>query len=106
MYELPPDPERLRVIRIYLQQQLAAVDAKLKELEDRRPPGWRLEHIPSAAGFRGRGVLHRDDCWVKGARGGGKPHTLTREQAVLALTVPTDEIAPCDVCHPERDLAP
>jgi hypothetical protein len=103
MYELPPDPERLRVIRTFLQLQLAAVDEKIRQVEDRAHPGWRLDHIPSATGVRGRGMLHRGDCWM---RGGGKPHVLTREDLVIALRLPRDEVEPCDECHPERDVEP
>ncbi|MDX2703635.1 hypothetical protein PV350_12285 [Streptomyces sp. PA03-6a] len=40
MGDLPPDAERLRVIRLYLQLQIDVVDAKIREVEDREPrPG-------------------------------------------------------------------
>jgi hypothetical protein len=39
MHELPSDLERLRVIRVYLQMQLAAVDAMIEQVEkDAAPP--------------------------------------------------------------------
>jgi hypothetical protein len=33
VYDIPPDPERPRVIRLYLQMQIAAVDAKIQKIE-------------------------------------------------------------------------
>ncbi|WP_127358293.1 hypothetical protein [Actinacidiphila soli] len=106
MYELPPDLERLRVIRTYLHLQLAAVDAKIEQAErpvarpgaDRPPQAWRLQHIPNPDGGAGRGVVHRDRCRIKG---GG---WIDRKELELALTLP--EVTACGDCHPERGLEP
>ncbi|MCW2870102.1 DUF6233 domain-containing protein [Actinacidiphila oryziradicis] len=102
---LPPDIERLQVIRTYLQLQLAAVDAAIAAAETGAQPwlatpatAWRLQHLPSAAGRVGRGVLHRDDCWFVG----GAP--IGREEAVIALGEPGVEA--CDACHPKDGLQP
>ncbi|MEU4092047.1 DUF6233 domain-containing protein [Streptomyces sp. NPDC026673] len=121
MYELPPDSQRLRVIRLYLQMQIAAVDAKIQEVEagaaagteagteagtgtEPPPPSrgrsrasaraWRLQSVPDPRGGTGRGVLHRDDCRVPG---GGR---LNRQEFEVALGMP--DVIPCEVCRPER----
>jgi hypothetical protein len=106
MYELPPDLERLRVIRVYLQMQLAAVDAKIQQAEKAvaQPPeprtelAWRLQHVPNCDGDTGHGVVHRDGCRVKG---GGR---LDRKALDLALTMP--DVTTCSICRPERGLGP
>ncbi|MGW3246025.1 DUF6233 domain-containing protein [Streptomyces sp. NPDC001070] len=120
MYELPPDPQRLRVIRLYLQMQIAAVDAKIQEAEsgaaagagtgaetgaDVPPQGrtrpraparaWRLQSVPETRGGAGRGVVHRDDCRVPG---GGR---LNRQEFEVALGMP--DVTPCEICRPERE---
>lgn len=114
MYDdLPPDPERLRVLRTFLQLQLAAVDEKIRQVEAgeqsrmaRPATSWWLQHLPPAAGGRGRGVLHRDGCWAM-PKQRMHLHPLTRDEATLACKrVSPDEIEPCGVCHPERDLVP
>ncbi|MDX2642632.1 DUF6233 domain-containing protein [Streptomyces sp. PA03-1a] len=121
MYELPPDPQRLRVIRLYLQMQIAAVDAKIQEAESGslvaagaeagddavprtrggkrgRTSAWRLQSVPDPRGGAGRGVLHRDDCRVPG---GGR---LNRQEFEVALGMP--DVAPCEICHPESERTP
>ncbi|MDX3097361.1 DUF6233 domain-containing protein [Streptomyces sp. ME01-24h] len=121
MYELPPDPQRLRVIRLYLQMQIAAVDAKIQESESgsaaataggargeggdrtRSRSGtaaraWRLQSVPDPHGGAGRGVLHRDDCRVPG---GGR---LNRQEFEVALGMP--DVTPCAICHPEEERTP
>ncbi|MEU1621793.1 DUF6233 domain-containing protein [Streptomyces sp. NPDC005722] len=125
MYELPPDPQRLRVIRLYLQMQIAAVDAKIQEAESGSPAGagegpeagegtarraggksgartparaWRLQSVPDPRGGAGRGILHRDDCRVPG---GGR---LNRQEFEVALGMP--DVTPCEICHPEPDGTP
>lgn len=116
MYELPLDPQRLRVIRLYLQMQIAAVDAKIQEAEagavggSEAGPGvpppyrgrspavaraWRLQSVPDPRGGPGRGVLHRDDCRVPG---GGR---LNRQEFEVALGMP--DVTRCEVCRPERE---
>jgi hypothetical protein len=111
MYDLPPDPERLRVLRIYLQQQLAAVDDKIKQVEAseqsrlaRPATAWWMQHLPPASGGRGRGVLHRDGCWAM-PKQRMHLHPLSRDEAVLAVKrMSRDEVELCGICHPERDL--
>lgn len=101
---LPPDPQRLKTIRTYLALQLAAVDAAITAAETPHwlttpATAWRIQHLPPTDGsLRGRGVLHRDDCWITG----GIP--LEPRAAPLALEEPA--VTMCDVCHPERDLQP
>ncbi|MFJ4990081.1 DUF6233 domain-containing protein [Streptomyces sp. NPDC088732] len=113
MNDLPPDPDRLRVIRLYLQLQLDAVDAKIREAEGSAPPepsivapprqqnlprgrdGWRLQHVPDRGPIKA--VLHRGDC-TNGAGG-----WLSRKELDIALGMP--EVEPCPRCHPERDRA-
>ncbi|WP_089224936.1 DUF6233 domain-containing protein [Actinacidiphila glaucinigra] len=121
MYELPPDPQRLRVIRLYLQMQIAAVDAKIQEAESDSAPvaagvpsetgggapqrdkggarsparAWRLQSVPDPRGGSGRGVLHRDDCRVPG---GGR---LNRQEFEVALGMP--DVTSCGVCRPEAE---
>ncbi|MYX36774.1 MULTISPECIES: DUF6233 domain-containing protein [Streptomycetaceae] len=124
MYELPPDPQRLRVIRLYLQMQIAAVDAKIQEAESGSAPvaagaaeagggapqrargvggartparAWRLQSVPDPGGGSGRGVLHRDDCRVPG---GGR---LNRQEFEVALGMP--DVTSCGVCRPEAEPA-
>ncbi|MEU4091984.1 hypothetical protein [Streptomyces sp. NPDC026673] len=109
MNELPPDVERLRVLRTYLELQLAAVDAKIEQATaaDRpaataRPSrdedpfarggrGWRLESVlaPNGKGPR-RGVVHRGDC--PAAAGGW----LSRKELDVALDQP--EVTACPKC--------
>jgi hypothetical protein len=106
MYELPPDLERLWVIRVYLQMQLAAVDAKIQQVEKAAAPppeppaelGWRLQHVPNPDGETGHGVVHRDSCRIKG---GGR---LDRKALDMALAMP--DVTTCSICNPERGLDP
>ncbi|MEU6345934.1 DUF6233 domain-containing protein [Streptomyces sp. NPDC046977] len=112
MGDLPPDLDRLRVIRVYLQLQLDAVDARIREIEGPSPPaapsatsrragpnaegsaGWRLQHLPDGEGGSVRAVLHRGDC--PDAAGGW----LSQNELGIALAMP--DITPCPRCHPER----
>lgn len=103
MHDLPPDPARLRVLRTYLQLQLAAVDAAILKAEEGieawaagPATAWKLQHLPAPAGGQGRGILHRKDCWVEGMA------ELTRAEARLALDEPS--ISACDQCHPTAGL--
>ncbi|MGI5252762.1 DUF6233 domain-containing protein [Actinacidiphila glaucinigra] len=116
MNELPPDVERLRVIRMYLELQLAAVDAKIEQAtaaarptaatarpaRDEQPftrsgRGWRLESIPPSSGKgAGRGVVHRGDC--PAAAGGW----LSRKELDVALDQP--EVTACPKCRPGTAL--
>ncbi|MYX36713.1 MULTISPECIES: DUF6233 domain-containing protein [unclassified Streptomyces] len=113
MSDLPPDVERLRVIRTYLELQLAAVDAKIEQATAAARPasttarpyraeepfalggrGWRLESIPNLSGKGpGRGVVHRGDC--PAATGGW----LSRKELDIALDQP--EVTACPKCRPE-----
>lgn len=112
MSELPPDLERLQVIRawldqqrkanevvgIYLQVQAETVDAAIANASPAGPPdSYRIQkmRVPE-----GRAVLHRDDCWVKG---GG---TITRDDALTALTDPAikGHLEMCTACRPEDEL--
>lgn len=112
------------MIRLYLQMQIAAVDAKIQEAEtgsapavagvaseagsgaQRRAKGdaartparaWRLQSVPDPRGASGRGVLHRDDCRVPG---GGR---LNRQEFEVALGMP--DVTSCEVCRPEAEPA-
>lgn len=102
MHELPPDVERLRVLRTYLQLQLAAVDAALVAAEHGVEAwatgpavAWKLQHLPAPAGQPGRGVLHRADCWIQGIA------ELNRDEARVALE---DGVEPCAICKPTVGL--
>ncbi|MFF3943825.1 DUF6233 domain-containing protein [Streptomyces sp. NPDC001902] len=104
MYELPPDAERLQMLRLYLERQLAAVDARIRKVEQqaaapaheprigRDPGGWRLQHTPGVDGA-GRGIVHRADC--PQAAGGW----LSRKELDLALGMP--EVTACPRCQPK-----
>ncbi|WP_319698995.1 DUF6233 domain-containing protein [Streptomyces sp. ME19-01-6] len=101
--DLPPDLDRLRAVETYLRLQLAAVQARIAELEDGRPAraagpavGWTLQLLPSPAGASPRGYLHRETCFIRG----GRP--LSREQARLVLAMP--DVTACDACGPEKGL--
>ncbi|MFI8187076.1 DUF6233 domain-containing protein [Actinacidiphila glaucinigra] len=112
MSDLPPDAERLRVIRLYLQLQIDAVDAKIREAEGREPRpaatppkqetshakggiGWRLQHLPKGGALHG--VIHRGDC--PDVVGGW----LSPRELQIALGMP--DIEACPRCHPERTAA-
>ncbi|MEU0184743.1 DUF6233 domain-containing protein [Streptomyces sp. NPDC006207] len=114
MSDLPPDAERLRVIRLYLQLQIDAVDAKIREVEEREPRpaaaatppkqekshakdgiGWRLQHIPKGGSLHG--VIHRGDC--PDAVGGW----LSPREVEIALGMP--DVEACPRCHPARTAA-
>ncbi|MFD3454191.1 DUF6233 domain-containing protein [Streptomyces sp. NPDC058691] len=105
MYELPSDLERLRVIRLYLQIQIDAVDARIRKAEagirpQRRPAAaraWRLQSVPDPQGGPGRGVVHRDDCRVPG---GGR---LSAKEFEIALGMP--DVSACAICRPDRHAA-
>lgn len=113
------------MIRLYLQMQIAAVDAKIQEAEagsaaaaeaaaeaeggaPRRGEGrggartpvraWRLQSVPDPRGGAGRGVLHRDDCRVPG---GGR---LNRQEFEVALGMP--DVTPCGICNPQPERTP
>ena len=121
MSDLPPDLNRLQVLRTYLRLQLEAVDARIRQVErtgdarprptgraatparPARPPRdpeappdlkwWRFVHAgPGTVG----GTLHRGDC--RQATGGT---LLALPEAKLIL----DEGArPCRQCAPEARL--
>ncbi|MFE0631723.1 hypothetical protein ACFW3D_32820 [Streptomyces sp. NPDC058864] len=111
MGELPPDLNRLRVIRLYLQLQLDAVDARIRETMDESaavaPPapageasssaeggtGYRLQHVPRGGSLRG--VVHLGDC--PDAAGGW----INRHELEIALRMP--EVTTCPRCHPSPD---
>ncbi|MYX34858.1 MULTISPECIES: DUF6233 domain-containing protein [unclassified Streptomyces] len=113
MGDLPPDLDRLQVIRLYLQLQLDAVDAKIRESEEQKakggalgspkPPkpepfgdsdiGFRIQHV-LRGGTLGA-VVHRDDC--PDAAGG----RISRHEVEIALRMP--EVTMCPRCHPGSD---
>ncbi len=113
MSDLPPDLNRLQVLRTYLRLQLEAVDTRIREIE-RTPDAargaasvrpargqeaakelrwWRFVH--AGAGSVG-GTLHRGDC--RHAAGGA---LLTLTQARLILE---EGARPCEQCAPETRL--
>lgn len=117
MSDLPPDLNRLQVLRTYLRLQLEAVDARIRQIE-RAPNGtrptargaaparpargqeaatelrwWRFVHAgPGNVG----GTLHRGDC--RDAAGGA---LLTLTEAKLILE---EGARPCQQCAPEARL--
>ncbi|MFJ4851747.1 MULTISPECIES: DUF6233 domain-containing protein [unclassified Streptomyces] len=112
MSYLPPDLDRLRVTRLYLQLQLDGVDARIREIEGLRPPvdppvvsrrshpiaedsaGWRLQHVPDDKSGSIRAILHRGDCPDAAGR------LLSQNEVRIALAMP--DITPCPCGHPER----
>ncbi|WP_374192986.1 DUF6233 domain-containing protein [Streptomyces sp. AV19] len=115
---LPPDIERLRVVRAYLSYELARVDARIRRLEEqaagraaappreRRPEPaptgsaaggelkwWRF--VP-ARGDRGGGMVHRGDC----QEAAGAPLGQTEARMILD----EDGVQPCPRCRPELRL--
>ncbi|MGW2837295.1 DUF6233 domain-containing protein [Streptomyces sp. NPDC001493] len=112
MPDLPPDADRLRVLRTYLALQLAEVDRALAAAERQAAPvqqparaaapsAPRRAATPAFGAARiGLGPdeeIHRGDCWASGA----EMRPLTREDAAAHLAAGTP---PCDVCQPERVL--
>ncbi|MET9879034.1 DUF6233 domain-containing protein [Actinacidiphila glaucinigra] len=110
MGDLPPDLDRLQVIRLYLQLQLDAVDAKIRESEKPTtsggalvPPepehsvdgdaGFRIQHVPRG-GTLGA-VVHRGDC--PDAAGG----RISQHEVEIALRMPG--VTLCPRCHPGSD---
>ncbi|MFF7211816.1 DUF6233 domain-containing protein [Streptomyces sp. NPDC008238] len=110
MGDLPPDLDRLQVIRLYLQLQLDAVDAKIRESTEEAAKGvapaspqpepsadsgtgFRLQHVPRGGTLRA--VVHRGDC--PDAAGGW----ISRHELDIALRMP--EVTPCPRCHPGPD---
>lgn len=102
------------MIRLCLQLQLDAVDARIREAEEAplrpvsvasRPKreksvakggiGWRLQHVPKGGSLRG--VVHRGDC--PDAVGGW----LSQRELEIALGMPDVDV--CPRCRPERDAA-
>lgn len=94
--EFPPDLDRLRTVEIYLRRQLAAVRARIAELEaGRSGQGWALQLLPSPAGASPRGYLHSARCFIS-----GRP--LSRDQARRILEMPG--VTACDACAPRNGL--
>ncbi|MFD6421017.1 DUF6233 domain-containing protein [Streptomyces sp. NPDC060198] len=114
MSDLPPDVARLQVLRVYLALQLAEVDRAIaaagrQAAPVRQPaavtaPPPRKRPATPAFGVARVGLgpgeaVHRGDCWADG----GEIRPLSREDAAAHLAAGTP---PCDVCQPERVLAP
>jgi hypothetical protein len=107
MSDLPPDVDRLRVLRTYLALQLAEVDRAIAAATKPRPASDPAPEPPPRAPTPAFGVariglgpdeaIHRGDCWADG----GDLRPLTREDAAAHLAAGTP---PCDVCRPERVL--
>lgn len=110
---LPPDLERLQVIRGWLEQQQARNEVigiylqVLREHVDTAiaaatpPTGSSQEYrIQGMRTPTGRSVLHRDDCWVTGGA------TITRDDALIAIGDPLikPRLEMCDACQPEDGL--
>lgn len=98
------------MIRLYLQLQLDAVDAKIRESEEQKAKGgapgspkpersgdsdigFRIQHVPRG-GTLGA-VVHRGDC--PDAAGG----RISRHEVDIALRMP--EVTMCPRCHPGSD---
>ncbi|OEV11049.1 DUF6233 domain-containing protein [Streptomyces nanshensis] len=111
---LPPDLERLQVIRAYLgdlqAQQgtimlfldllAATVDGAIAAATPSGPPeGYRIQKMRLP---EGRATLHRSDCWINGGV------TISRADALLALSddVTRGELTMCQACRPEEMLEP
>ncbi|MFD6421540.1 DUF6233 domain-containing protein [Streptomyces sp. NPDC060198] len=110
MSDLPPDVDRLRVIRTHLALQLAEVDRAIAVAERQtfpvqqaapaperpprpRTPAWGIARV----GLGSETTVHRGDCWASGAE--MTPISQERATAELASGVP-----PCDICRPDRVL--
>ncbi|MFJ4988690.1 DUF6233 domain-containing protein [Streptomyces sp. NPDC088732] len=106
--ELPPDRGRLEPVGRFLRTQLGRVRQQIHEVTTGDPgwltdpaTGWYMQHLPAGGeGGRGRGVLHRDGCWIT------EGTELDRDAAVLALIGVRDAVDPCEICLPERELLP
>lgn len=91
------------MIRLYLQLQIDAVDAKIRETEESGEPsaptsaeregsfavGFRLQHVPRGGTLRG--VVHRGDC------PDGAGDWLTPREVEIAFRMP--DVTPCPRCH-------
>lgn len=110
MSELPPDPERLRILETYLRLQLDAVRAAIRRAEEADgAQGRREEAAPSDDDVLWWKIqpghpatLHRGDC----AAAGPGP-TITRSMARTALAdehggKPT--ATACPRCRPDLGL--
>ncbi|MER6092529.1 DUF6233 domain-containing protein [Streptomyces bluensis] len=107
MSDLPPDPERLRVIVVFLRLQLADAERALAEAERREterqrgvdhrppPPDWVIDHglnkdaLPVA--------VHVGGCHMAGKRVKG----VSRDAALRALA---DGVEACSHCRPDAEL--
>lgn len=79
MYDLPRDPERLRVIRLYLQMQLDAVDAKIRKAEAATGPRSRATgHAGTPGPSLGRPRMARVDRRRQTTTGTGRPVPRSR----------------------------
>lgn len=95
MSELPPDLPRLRTLETYLRMQLSAVRARINQLQQPQPEGYRLQTMRTRPDTP-LSWLHRAGC----PTGGG--HRLSRSEALIALDEPN--VRPCDGCRPDQEL--
>lgn len=110
MPDLPPDLARLRTLETYLQMQLDAVRAAIRQAEqqeadDRRrreraraEQSWKIQ--PQRTPGEGRAILHRGGCSLWKTQLG----YLTREEAVIALELEDPPVECCAICRPETGL--
>lgn len=106
---LPPDLPRLRDIATYLQIQLAYVQRRIAEAEQREreasrpaaarrgaPPAWTLQ-IGIGADPRPVAV-HHGECGIASS---ARTRSMSQRDAIEALAA---GVAPCSLCRPEREL--
>lgn len=61
-------------------------------------PGWRLQHLPTAAGQPPGRILHRRDCWIDNGE------DLTLEEASGHAARAAVEL--CRLCRPDPPVGP
>ncbi|MFD8079281.1 DUF6233 domain-containing protein [Streptomyces sp. NPDC059718] len=103
--DLPADRAWLRIIEAHAAVQLRRAGEQEYEVETGdRPwvsgpaPGWKLQHLPTAAGQAPRQILHRMDCWIDSGE------DLTSEEASGHVARPTVEL--CQLCRPSPPVRP
>lgn len=106
MSDLPPDLPRLRALEAwlagqaapnetvatFLRLQLAAVRARIAEVEPAEPAGFVVQRMRTGPD-RPLAYLHRSGCWVASGP------VLGPEEARAALGRPG--VLACDACRPE-----
>ncbi|MET9878555.1 hypothetical protein ABZZ36_28560 [Actinacidiphila glaucinigra] len=104
-WDLPSDRAWLRIIEVHTAGQLRRAGEQAYEVETGdRPwisgpaPGWRLQHLPTAAGQAPRQILHRTDCWIDSGE------DLTPVEASHQAARPNVEL--CQLCHPSPPACP